>query len=259
MSLRRRTYFVALLFSVHFLGSATKVEAEPVEKSNRIVGGVKSFIRNVPYLMQVWSNGYFICGGSLVSPKFVVSAAHCAVNTRPRQLTIVGGASNLNEPGVIRKVRKIIRPKKFSLNTMNRDVVVFKLAKPMKGPKIKPIPLNTEPIRVGMKMKVSGWGLKRENGKSVATHVRRVVVPVIAKATCEAQYQDVLPLSNTMFCASQPGKKDSCSGDSGGPAVCNGKLCGIVSFGVGCARPNYPGVYTGIRAVRSFIRRAMKQ
>lgn len=248
--------FAGVIFLIILIPSVVAANNEPL---TRIVGGTKINIRNVPYLMQIWKGNSFICGGSLIAPRFVLSAAHCVVGVKPKQLKVVGGSSTLANGGVSRKVNKIIKPKTFSLRNLHGDVAVFKLAKPMTGPKIGIIPLYTGRLKAGMVMKVSGWGLVSENANGPAQHVRSVKVPTIAKNKCKVQYQDMLPLTETMYCASKPGVKDACSGDSGGPAVYKGKLAGIVSWGNGCARKEFPGVYTGVRSMMKFIQKAMRQ
>ncbi|XP_075163704.1 seminase-like [Haematobia irritans] len=222
----------------------------------RIVGGSETGIGNVPYLVQMWHKGVFTCGGALIAPRFVVTAAHCTVDLKPGQLTVVGGTSTLSGSGIRRGVTKIIRPKGFSMKNFNRDVAVLKLNSPLTGSNISTIPLNTQPLSVGMSLKVSGWGRINENANNVSNQLRTVTVPIVGKSRCAAQYRNYIPLTGSMFCAASPGK-DACSGDSGGPAVCNGRLCGIVSFGKGCARSNYPGVYTSIRSVQSLIRSSL--
>uniref|UniRef100_A0A1I8MZQ1 Peptidase S1 domain-containing protein n=1 Tax=Musca domestica TaxID=7370 RepID=A0A1I8MZQ1_MUSDO len=224
----------------------------------RIVGGTKTTINNVPYLVQLRQQGNFICGGTLVAPRFVVTAAHCVIGIRPGQLTVVGGATRLSQRGVRRAVRKVIRPSSFTMKNLSRDVAVLKLASPMRGSNTRPIALNTAKLSRNMSVRVSGWGLTKENSNRVSAQVRTVTVPIISKARCAANYRQLLTLTPTMFCAAAPGK-DACTGDSGGPAVCNGRLCGVVSFGYGCARSNFPGIYTSIRSVQGIIRKALKQ
>ncbi|XP_073821433.1 seminase-like [Musca autumnalis] len=232
--------------------------APPTSNLTRIVGGSTTTISNAPYLMQVWQKGSFICGGALIAPSFVVSAAHCFVGVKPGELTIVGGATLLSDRGVRRSVKKIIRSSSFSMRTLNRDVAVLKLSAPMTGANVEIIPLNNLKLTTKMSIKVSGWGLTNENSYNPSHKLRTVNVSILPKRKCSANYRKMLSLTPTMFCAAAPGK-DACGGDSGGPAVCNGRLCGIVSFGYGCARSKYPGVYTSVRSVRSIIQKALQQ
>lgn len=81
--------------------------------------------------------------------------------------------------------------------------------------------------------------------------LKGATVTVIDHDECQRKYTDD-EITENMFCASRRGV-DSCEGDSGGPAVINGKLCGIVSFGIGCASEQYPGVYTLIYKYHEWI------
>lgn len=84
--------------------------------------------------------------------------------------------------------------------------------------------------------------------------MRTALVPVVEQDECKKIYSHD-PLSDRVFCAGyvETGGVDSCFGDSGGPAVLNGKLIGIVMGGDGCARPGYPGIYTKISAFYNWI------
>lgn len=98
-------------------------------------------------------------------------------------------------------------------------------------------------------------GTTRFDNKDLPERLLAVNVPIYDHDECHKAYKNYAKITETMICAGlKEGGKDSCQGDSGGPLVCNGKLVGIVSFGKKCALPEFPGVYTKIAAVRSWIR-----
>lgn len=99
---------------------------------------------------------------------------------------------------------------------------------------------------------VSGWGTTSDGGVSPVM-LRGVTVKLVSKTSCQSAYGS-LSITPRMFCASTNGGKDGCQGDSGGPLVINGTLAGIVSWGIGCGSPEYPGVYSNVSALRSFIK-----
>ncbi|XP_061402768.1 seminase-like [Musca vetustissima] len=225
----------------------------------RIIGGKKTTINQTKYIVSLrLKNGEFFCGGTLVAKRYVVTAAHCMEGLTARDFNVHGGVTYLNQIGVRRSVQKISIPKSFNMKNVNMDVAVLKLDKPMTGRYIAPIRLCSHRIRTNDWVKVSGWGLTHENGTRPSNQLRTVNVRMISKQKCKRDYRSVMQLSRTMMCGSVPGKKDACSGDSGGPLVHRGELCGIVSFGIGCGRKNFPGVYTTVNHVKRFIRQSMK-
>ena len=139
---------------------------------------------------------------------------------------------------------------------LNNDVAIWKLATSI--PTSNTISYaslaasGSDPAS-GSTSTVAGWGATSESGSS-STTLLKVNVPIVSRATCRNNYS-VSEITDAMFCAGVPaGGKDSCQGDSGGPIVDSSKtLIGVVSWGDGCARPNKPGVYTRLGALRSFI------
>lgn len=227
-------------------------------QSARIVSGTTTNIQNAKYTVYLRVNGKFICGGSLVTVQFVITAAHCVKNLNPSQLTIVGGATYLSDSGVRRSVHKIITPKEYNSKTYHMDIAVVKLSGNMSGKNIATIELCKASWKLGDSIDVYGWGAMSESNNRESNQLRTVKVPLVARSKCKDMYKRDGTITETMFCAGDLKGKDSCSGDSGGPAVFQKQLCGVVSWGVGCARTNYPGVYTYIKTVRNFIDRAMK-
>ena len=92
---------------------------------------------------------------------------------------------------------------------------------------------------------VSGWGTTSEGGSTPST-LRKVTVPVISDDKCRDAYGRNDIFDSNLCAGFDAGGKDSCQGDSGGPLYCSGYQAGVVSWGYGCARPNYPGVYTEV-------------
>jgi hypothetical protein len=116
--------------------------------------------------------------------------------------------------------------------------------------KVKPVKLNKNTVVPGKVAIVSGWGNTKESGEA-ANILQKVNVRVIPQKDCERLHSPETIKTN-MFCAGSYGQ-DSCQGDSGGPIVFRGRQIGIVSWGNGCGRSNFPGVYTNVEKFRSWI------
>lgn len=229
----------------------------------RIVGGRPIVIQQASFVVSIRRNGQFICGGSLIHIQYVVTAAHCVKGVQPSQLMVVAGATLLSDMGGLRRnVIKITLPKDYTARTYNKDVAVLKLNRPLNDTiHTKTIDLCQRNWKVGDHVDVYGWGQTTQKSQasssSGSNSLRTVRVPLISYRKCVNLYKNKAILTNTMFCAGDLRSKDACSGDSGGPVVYNNQLCGIVSWGIGCAQSHYPGVYTNIRVVRNFITKAI--
>ncbi|ENN82140.1 hypothetical protein YQE_00222, partial [Dendroctonus ponderosae] len=115
------------------------------------------------------------------------------------------------------------------------------------------LPAPHAPLIPGSRCLVSGWGTLTEGGSS-PSQLHAVEVPLISIESCNEYYQNGLGVTETMMCAGSPyGGRHACQGDSGGPLVVDNILIGIVSWGAGCARPNFPGVYANVPFVREWI------
>merc|ERR1712200_259966 len=146
---------------------------------------------------------------------------------------------------------------------MNNDFVILKLSSALTfnddvGPICLPNP-DHAPDATGQTCFVSGWGTL-ESGGSSPSELQWVAVPTVTNEQCSQAYNN--GITDSMICAGLPeGGKDSCQGDSGGPFVCrdDGKavLTGVVSFGIGCALPDYPGVYARVTAVLDWVKQNM--
>lgn len=149
------------------------------------------------------------------------------------------------------QVAEIFRSPDF----VDYDISVLKLAEKLEfGTFIAAIalPAENEQPEDGSVVSVTGWGTTEEGGYS-SDQLQRVDVNIVSLADCQAAYSDEL-VTDRMLCAGvTEGGKDACQGDSGGPLYQNGILYGTVSWGYGCARPDYPGVYGNVGNLRGYI------
>jgi len=176
-----------------------------------------------------------------------------------RQLTVSAGAHNLNSPTNDQQtvyVTRVVGHEQYDADATLNDIAVFKLSKPIKfTPTVQPVclPKAGSNVAAGTEAIVAGWGLTRENGPGVSSVLNQVGVPIISPTECAKSYgrMGVKIDGQAMLCGGyQQGGKDSCQGDSGGPFITKEGnsyvLQGVVSFGVGCARPGVPGVYSRV-------------
>ncbi len=255
------------------------VPAEPdaAVSSNdpRIVGGSTTTIEAVPYQVALVLDARFggtttlACGGTLIAPRIVQTAAHCIFDGDPDpgddtswdtdDVDVVTGRTTLSTgAGQRHDVIAGVFDGEYDENTSEFDAAWLTLAATPAAP-ATPIKLagpgEAALWASGAQTRVSGWG-DTSDGGSLSDTLKSAITPIIPDASCDALtglYDDFS--SGSMVCAGfLAGGTDSCQGDSGGPLAAPGflgsqpvnRLVGVVSWGDGCAQPNAPGVYTRI-------------
>uniref|UniRef100_A0A8C8B707 Transmembrane serine protease 9 n=1 Tax=Otus sunia TaxID=257818 RepID=A0A8C8B707_9STRI len=234
---------------------------------SKIVGGSTAARGEWPWQVSLWlRRKEHKCGAVLIADRWLLSAAHCFdIYSDPRMWVAFLGTPFLN--GIDGKMEKIFRIYKhpfYNVYSLDYDVALLELSTPIKfSNTIKPIclPDNSHIFHEGARCFITGWGSTKEGGL-MSKHLQKAAVNMIGDQACKKFYP--VQISSRMVCAGFPqGTVDSCSGDAGGPLACkepSGKwfLAGITSWGYGCARPYFPGVYTKVTAVQGWIAQNLK-
>ncbi|XP_011173476.1 proclotting enzyme isoform X1 [Solenopsis invicta] len=245
----------------------------------RVVGGEEALPGRWPWMAAIFLHGSrrteFWCGGSLIGPRHILTAAHCTRDQRQRpfaarQFTVRLGDIDLerdDEPSSPETyaVKEIHAHPKFSRVGFYNDIAILELVRPVRrSPYVIPICLPQSRYRgypfAGARPTVVGWGTTYYGGKE-STIQRQAVLPVWRNEDCNAAYFQ--PITSNFLCAGySQGGKDACQGDSGGPLMLKVEgrwtQIGIVSFGNKCGEPGYPGVYTRVSEYVDWAKSNMK-
>jgi trypsin len=247
------------------LGLLNAMCATRAQSRMRIVGGKIVIGDRYPWTTALFwkgstpATGQF-CGGSLVDPFYVVSAAHCVSGIGDLvELQVMVGSVSLELPaiGEIIDVSDILVHPGYDPDTLDNDIAILRLSTPSSKPTINLVP-HGDPggiVSVGTVSTAIGWGATSEGGEG-SSILREVDVPVVDQQAAQTLYSQYGGLIDNMFAAGVPGR-DTCQGDSGGPLIVSkdgtDTLVGITSWGIGCARNNLPGVYARLSNYRDWI------
>uniref|UniRef100_A0A182JE88 Uncharacterized protein n=1 Tax=Anopheles atroparvus TaxID=41427 RepID=A0A182JE88_ANOAO len=221
--------------------------------SSRIVGGVLASIEEVPYQVSLRYLGYHICGGSIISYAWVLTAAHC-LDWYPNneEITVHTGSSNRSTGGSVHEVFYFHLHEDYDVIEFQWDVATIRVRTPMVGAGQAVVPLASgAEWTIGESVTVTGWGYTVARGDLV-DELQLVRLEAVSRAACNQSWTGYI--TDDMVCAGGA-DVDACDGDSGGPAVQGGVQYGIVSWGATECGNGLPGVFTNVAhpSVRHFI------
>merc|ERR1711953_12986 len=236
-------------------------------RAHKIVGGQITEVNEYPWQVGLSSGGATpYCGGSIISKKEILTAAHCTKGDSASSIYVLVGDHDITTSSDNKKYQVCSKKEhgSYSSSTLDNDFAILTLCDELEfDDKVMPVCLpSTEGQGTEYENKdaiVSGWGTLSSGG-SRPQYLNDVTVQTMSNAKCcgnDYQYS-CNELTDAMICASKPGK-DSCQGDSGGPLVVADSsgyytLVGVVSWGYGCADAVYPGVYARVTNALGWIK-----
>ncbi|XP_018497363.1 serine proteinase stubble [Galendromus occidentalis] len=256
-------------------GGTESCGVPPLRPQKKVVGGKTSSFGQWPWQASVRKSSFFgfssthRCGGAILNKNWIITAGHCVDDLMVTHIRVRLGEfdfSSTQEPYPFQErgiVAKYVHPQ-YNFFTYENDLALLKLDKPLQYmPHVAAIclPPDTTGNLVGHNATVTGWGRLSEGGV-LPSLLQEVQVPIVSNDKCKSMFQaagrnEFIP--PIFMCAGfETGGKDSCQGDSGGPLQVkdvSGRwmLAGIISWGIGCAEPNLPGVCTRITKFKPWI------
>jgi secreted trypsin-like serine protease len=257
-----RTGALALLLAVTAAAPAAAAPATP-----RVIGGTDATIAELPWMAAIVERGESaqdsqFCGGTVIAPQAILTAAHCTEGASAADMDVVTGATRLSDErsGQRIQVAEIRQYPRYDPDTTHGDASVLLLKTPTSATPIALPPAGDRALTAaGSLVGIAGWGGVANIEGSSSNSLLRGVQQIVADSRCETDWKKLFD-GRTQLCAvgQRDGRPDTCPGDSGGPMTATDgltpRVVGIVSFGsekCGVARP--APVYTRVSAFAAWI------
>jgi len=244
--------------------------------SPRIIGGRSAELGEFPWQVSLVKKADYkevariTCGGTLISTRTVLTASHCLLLPASKYQVWMGRVLSVLEVDERHQqkfnVEKYFKHPFFDSRSYRNDIAVVSLISPVKWtnyvlPACLPSRHHPSLYVPGTPGLISGWGLlDEEKTTSLTRNLQHATVPIISQADCQVAYSGLTRITSGQLCAgARGGGRDACTGDSGGPFVIRDRssgryyVAGVISYGIGCGREEFPGVYTRIEKYVTWV------
>ena len=258
---------------------ASVVCGKQQQRSSKVVGGNDTFDGEFPWVVSVRRSDHHHCGGVIVSSRWVLTAAHCVQSRVPSAFTVRIGEFDLQRPDSFSHdypVERIVIHDdysglvKSSLSSINgADIALLRTRGliSLDHEHAWPVCLATAGAPAAQEAVVIGWGKRHEKSDVYSERLQKARVPIIENKICRSWFRMAgrdMQIHDKIICAGfRDGGHDACHGDSGGPLLSKSddqwSVIGVVSTGIGCARPLLPGLYSRVSSYRDWIQQVTRE
>ncbi|KAL9887123.1 trypsin delta-like [Glossina fuscipes fuscipes] len=227
--------------------------------NSRIINGRPARPGQFPYIISLRYNNSHVCGGSIISRNYILTAAHCLTNQidgnrfniPPSPFSIRAGSIHLEEGGVVIPVAETIQHPEYSINSL--DIGLIRLAQPLNFTEhINCINLAESDPPTNASIGVAGWG-NTGNGQRRSEILQHITLSSLTTQECSRLYSNIHE-SSLCLLPDPVLLNGICHGDSGGPAVYNDQLVGVASYVMGGCGTAYPNVFVSVAHTMDWIR-----
>ncbi|XP_042228076.1 trypsin-1-like [Homarus americanus] len=255
-----KTLVLCLLLAAGALASPSSNVKRHATGNVKIVGGNDTMPGEFPYMLEfldlAYGPGFLLCGAVIYNENWAITGGQCVYGQdleNPQYLRVVAGEHDVTvDEGTEQTValKRIILHENYNGFYLYNDIALLELAEPLEfNAYVSTIALPEQDQQSSGDCVATGFGTLSEGGY-YASILQKVTLPIVSDEECRAVYGEDTVQDNMLCAGVKEGGKDACAADAGGPLACENEgsryLAGLVSWGTGCARPNFPGVYTEI-------------
>ncbi|XP_035918056.1 chymotrypsin-2-like [Anopheles stephensi] len=251
-----RSFQIFILCAALCIVSADPMPEDDDANNNRVVGGTDAAPGSAPY--QVSLQGLFghSCGGSIIDRQWVLTAAHCVQTTSPKLLKVLVGTNKLKSGGQRYGVEKFFIHSRYSIPAFHNDIALVKLKSTLQySDLVQPIVYWEREVPENATLRLTGWGRLSAIG-SIPDNLQTIDLKYVPYEECKRLHDNSPNVDIGHVCTLTKKGEGACNGDSGGPLVYEGKLVGVVNFGVPCAK-GFPDAYARVSYYHDWIRTTM--